>query len=63
MEKGSRVGLTLEAVAKQAGVPRVSLYYFLNRSTPCSIRLINERYREWLPNYHALLPQRTGSNY
>ena len=28
VETGSRVGLTLETVAKQAGVPRVSLYYF-----------------------------------
>ena len=42
VEKGSRVGLTLEAVAKQAGVPRVSLYYFFE-SVNALLDTLNQR--------------------
>ena len=42
VEKGSRVGLTLEAVAKQAGVPRVSLYYFFE-SVDALLDTLNQR--------------------
>tara|TARA_B100000683_G_scaffold113593_1_gene111750 strand:+ start:935 stop:1534 length:600 start_codon:yes stop_codon:yes gene_type:complete len=42
VEKGSQVGLTLEAVAKQAGVPRVSLYYFFE-SVDALLDTLNQR--------------------